>query len=79
MLFLRMLCSIVEEPFERFSDLNKQKTDLEYEAKLYEVVKFGERNGLEKELSIIVGQLSIDPDIRLSPEKLYNTIQSECL
>lgn len=77
MLFLKLLCSLVEEPFEKFSSLNKQKTQADYEKMLYEVVKFGERNGFEKELNIIMGQLSYEPESRLTPEKLYNSIQTE--
>lgn len=77
MLFLRLLCSVVEESFDKFTQLNRQTNQKDYEKVLYEVVKFGERHQLEAELAVIINQLSFDPDHRLTPEKLFNFIQNE--
>lgn len=79
MLFLRLLCYLVDRPFEVFHRLNQQQNAEDYEKALYEVVKFGERHQFEAELTIILNQLSFDPDSRLTPEKLFNLIQNEHL
>lgn len=76
MLFLRLLCAVVDEPFSRFESLNQQPSEDSYNKILYEVVKFGEHHELERELDFIVQQLAYNPDNRLAPEKLCTEIQS---
>ena len=57
MLFLRMLCSIADTPFETFWGLNRaagSDSDVEFNIILYDIVKFGERHNFEKELGLLV-------------------------
>lgn len=79
MVFVRLLCNISETSFKQFEELNLQSNDTTYSKILYEIVKFGERSGFEKELGIVVQLLMRDPLSRLSAEKLYNMIQTEYL
>ena len=79
MLFLRLLCNYTDTPFEQFEHLNKQKEDEKYNEVLYEIVKFGEREKLERELSIIIPLIMKDTFYRMIPEKIYTTIQAEFL
>ena len=76
MVFLRILCNVADESFERFTHLNQQKNETDYNKVLYEVVKFGERHNYEKELNLIMQQLAYEPDNRMAPEKLFTEIQS---
>lgn len=76
MLFLRLLCAVADESFTPFEHLNLQTTETAYNKVLYEVVKFGEHCGFEKELDFLVQQLAFDPDNRMSPEKLCSEIQA---
>jgi len=77
MVFLRLLCAISDQDFTPFESLNKQTDDTSYNKILYDIVRFGERCGYDKELSVIVQLLMKDPINRLSADKLFNFIQAE--
>jgi serine/threonine protein kinase len=79
MLFLRLLCNLTDTPFEQFAHLNKQIEDDKYNEVLYEIVKYGEREKLEKELGVIIPLIMKDTFYRMIPEKIYTTIQAEFL
>ena len=79
MIFLRLLCAVVDAPFGPFSELNKQSKDSDYNNILYEIVKFGEIENMNRELSILMPLLTKEPAQRTTPEKLYSSIQSDYL
>ena len=79
MLFLRLLCNLTDTDFSNFDKLNRIKNLSDYSNKLYEIVKFGERNNYQKELAIIIQTIGMDPNQRLSPDKLYAQIQTDYL
>ena len=79
MLFLRLLCNLTETDFSEFDKLNLTKNLSDYSKRLYEIVKFGERNNFQKELAIIIQTIGMDPNQRLSPDKLYAQIQNDYL
>ena len=79
MLLVRMLCAVSDTSFKQFEELNRQETDQDFNKLLYEVVKFGEREGFERELSVAMPLLMKDPIHRPTPEKLFAQIQVEFL
>lgn len=79
MLFLRLLCNLTNTDFSEFDKLNLTNNLTDYSKRLYEIVKFGERNNFQKELAIIIQTIGMDPNQRLSPDKLYAQIQIDYL
>jgi hypothetical protein len=79
MLFVRLLCSVSDTAFTQFESLNLQKTETNYNKILYDIVKFCERCDFERELAIIMQLIMRDPGSRMSPDKIYVTLQNEFL
>ena len=73
------MCSVSDTPFAQFEQLNQQKTDTNYNKVLYDIVKFCERCDFERELAVIMQLLMKEPAGRMSPDKVYVSIQNEFL